>query len=65
MIRQGSKALPTLDERKKPNNDNRSSLKGPTMIDKERIINVDTLNPYMNRFVFGFFEIEISNKRNI
>jgi hypothetical protein len=53
VIRQGSKALPTLDERKKPTGDNRFSSKGTNSIDKERIINIDTLNPYMNKFVFN------------
>ncbi len=56
VIRQGSKALPTLDERKKPNGDNRAGSKGATVIDKERIINIDTLNPYMNKLVFVFFD---------
>jgi len=51
VIRQGSKALPKLDEQKKPNTDNnRASLKATNGIDKERIINISTLNPYMNRF---------------
>lgn len=50
VIRQGAKALPTLDDRKKPNGDNnRFSSKGGNAIDKERIINIDTLNPYMNK----------------
>lgn len=52
VIRQGSKALPTLDDRKKPNGDNRLANKGSNAIDKERIINIDTLNPYMNKSVF-------------
>jgi replication factor A1 len=51
VIRQGSKALPTLDDRKKPNGDNRFPPKGGNALDKERIINIDTLNPYMNKFV--------------
>ena len=58
MIRQGAKALPTLDDRnaaKKPNGDNgRFAAKGGGGgggIDKERIVNIDTLNPYMNKFV--------------
>lgn len=55
VIRQGSKALPTLDDRgntKKANGDNRAAAaKGGSVIDKERIVNIDTLNPYMNKFV--------------
>ena len=47
VIRQGSKALPTLDDRntaKKTNGDNnRFASKGGNAIDKERIINIDTL----------------------
>jgi hypothetical protein len=54
VIRQGSKALPTLDNQTKPNNANRFDAKGTTGIDKERIINIDTLNPYMNKFVFFY-----------
>jgi len=54
VIRQGSKALPTLDDQKKTNGDNRQSSKGTNVIDKERIINIDTLNPYMNKFVCSF-----------
>ncbi|CAF2246060.1 unnamed protein product [Rotaria magnacalcarata] len=50
VIRQGAKALPTLDDRKKPNGDNRAAAKGANVIDKERIINIDTLNPYMNKW---------------
>ncbi len=54
VIRQGAKALPTLDDKKKPNGDNnRFASKGGggggNAIDKERIINIDTLNPYMNK----------------
>lgn len=50
VIRQGAKALPTLDDRKKGNGDsNRAPAKGGNAIDKERIINIDTLNPYMNK----------------
>ncbi len=51
VIRQGSKALPTLDNQKKPTNDNRFGSKGTNGIDKERLINIDTLNPYMNKLV--------------
>ena len=56
MIRQGAKALPTLDDRnnpKKANGDNgRFAAKGGgSGIDKERIVNIDALNPYMNKFV--------------
>jgi hypothetical protein len=54
VIRQGSKALPTLDDRsngKKPNGNNRFDSKTANGIDKERIVNIDTLNPYMNKFV--------------
>src|SRR5690349_14328431 len=50
VIRQGAKALPSLDDRKKTNGDNnRFASKGGNAIDKERIINIDTLNPYMNK----------------
>lgn len=58
VIRQGAKALPTLDDRKKNSNENnRFPSKGGNAIDKERIINIDTLNPYMNKFVeMNFFE---------
>ncbi len=52
VIRQGAKTLPTLDDRKKGNGDNnRFASKGGNAIDKERIINIDTLNPYMNKLV--------------
>lgn len=53
VIRQGAKVLPTLDDRKKANgdNNNRFSAKSGNAIDKERIINIDTLNPYMNKWV--------------
>ncbi|CAF0927115.1 unnamed protein product [Adineta ricciae] len=59
VIRQGSKALPTLDDRKKPNGDNRFGGKGGNSIDKERIINIDTLNPYMNKWTI---KARVSNK---
>lgn len=59
VIRQGAKALPTLDDRnsstKKTTNDNKMNSKGGggggggNAIDKERIVNIDTLNPYMNK----------------
>ncbi|CAF4765905.1 unnamed protein product [Rotaria sp. Silwood1] len=62
VIRQGSKALPTLDDRKKPNSDNRLGSKGTNGIDKERIINIDTLNPYMNKWTI---KARISNKGQI
>jgi hypothetical protein len=57
VIRQGAKALPTLDDRKKTNGDdnNRFASKGGNGIDKERIINIDTLNPYMNKLVLEYF----------
>jgi hypothetical protein len=54
VIRQGSKALPTLDDRngnKKGNTDNRFGGKPSNNIDKDRIVNIDSLNPYMNKFV--------------
>ncbi len=65
VIRQGSKALPKLDEQKKPNADNRASLKGTNAIDKERIINIDTLNPYMNKFVINLSLIKKKKKEII
>ena len=55
VIRQGAKALPTLDDKKKTNGDNNKFASkgggggGGNAIDKERIINIDTLNPYMNK----------------
>ena len=58
VIRQGAKALPTLDDRngstKKTANENKMNSKGGggaagNAIDKERIVNIDTLNPYMNK----------------
>lgn len=56
VIRQGAKALPTLDDRKKNTSENnRFPSKGGNTIDKERIINIDTLNPYMNKFVKRYF----------
>jgi hypothetical protein len=55
VIRQGSKVLPTLDDPKKSNSDNRLNSKGNSVIDKERMIDIDTLNPYMNKFVYSFF----------
>jgi len=57
VIRQGAKALPTLDDRKKNDADdkNRFASKGGNAIDKERIINIDTLNPYMNKLVLEYF----------
>ncbi|CAF1214168.1 unnamed protein product [Adineta steineri] len=65
VIRQGSKALPTLDNQKKPNGDNRFAAKGGggnNTIDKERIINIDTLNPYMNKWTI---KARVSNKGQI
>ncbi|CAM4870960.1 unnamed protein product [Rotaria socialis] len=60
VIRQGAKALPTLDDRKKPNGGNRAAAaKGTNVIDKERVINIDTLNPYMNKWTI---KARISNK---
>jgi len=59
VIQQGAKALPTLDGRKKPNGDDNKPLasKSGNAIDKERIINIDTLNPNMNKLVLqSFFE---------
>ena len=41
VIRQGSKALPTSTDSK--------NAKGT--IDKERIVDINSLNPYMNKFV--------------
>ncbi len=35
----------------KSNSDNHLNSKGINIIDKEQIINIDTLNPYMNKFV--------------
>jgi hypothetical protein len=59
VIRQGSKVLPTLDDPKKSNSDNRLNSKGNSVIDKERMIDIDTLNPYMNKFVCScFFSIK-------
>jgi hypothetical protein len=52
VIQQGSK---TLDNQQKPNIDNRLNSKGNNLIDKERMINIDTLNPYMNKFVYRSF----------
>ena len=57
VIRQGAKALPTLDDRngstKKTANENKMNSKGGgaagNAIDKERIVNIDALNPYMNK----------------
>ena len=72
VIRQGSKALPTLEDRnnqyngnKKTNGDNRSNSKPTGNIDKERIINIDTLNPYMNKFVERFHFIDRMKKKSI
>ncbi|UJR37326.1 hypothetical protein I4U23_030034 [Adineta vaga] len=62
VIRQGSKALPTLDDHKKPNGDNRFGAKGTAALDKERIINIDTLNPYMNKWTI---KARVSNKGTI
>lgn len=59
VIRQGSKVLPTLDDPKKSNSDNRLNSKENSVIDKERMIDIDTLNPYMNKFVCScFFSIK-------
>jgi hypothetical protein len=52
VIQQGSK---TLDNQQKPNTANRLNSKGNNLIDKERMINIDTLNPYMNKFVYRSF----------
>lgn len=51
-IQQDAKALPTLDDRKKPTNDNKNNLnsKGTNLINKERVISINILNPYMNKF---------------
>ncbi|CAF3183622.1 unnamed protein product [Rotaria sp. Silwood2] len=66
VIRQDSKALPTLDDRnntKHFNGDNnRASSKGGNSIDKERIVNIDTLNPYMNKWTI---KARVSNKSQI
>jgi len=62
VIRQGSKVLPTLDDPKKSNSDNRLNSKGNSVIDKERMIDIDTLNPYMNKFVCSFsFQLKTSH----
>ncbi|CAF3669774.1 unnamed protein product [Rotaria sp. Silwood1] len=66
VIRQGSKVLPTLDDRNDAKNfngdNNRASLKGGNAIDKERIITIDTLNPYMNKWTI---KARVSNKSQI
>jgi len=70
VIRQGAKALPTLDDRsgstKKPINDNKMNSKGGgaggNAIDKERIVNIDTLNPYMNKWTI---KARVSNKSQL
>ncbi|UJR08912.1 hypothetical protein I4U23_013166 [Adineta vaga] len=67
VIRQGSKALPTLDDRnnaQKPTGDNNRAAapKANNAIDKERIINITTINPYMNKWVI---KARVSSKGQI
>ena len=67
VIRQGAKTLPTVDELKKKaqpiaNENNKYASKGGNAIDKERIINIDTLNPYMNKWTI---KARVSNKSQI
>ncbi|CAF1322117.1 unnamed protein product [Adineta steineri] len=66
VIRQGSKAIPTLDDRnntKNSNNDNnRFASKSSNALDKERIVEIDTLNPYMNKWTI---KARVSNKGQI
>ncbi|CAF0967358.1 unnamed protein product [Adineta ricciae] len=66
VIRQGSKALPTLDDRNTPkkttSESTRATSKGNNAIDKERITNIDTLNPYMNKWTI---KARVSSKTQI
>ncbi len=57
VIRQDAKALPTLDDRKKSNCDDNKPFasKSDNAIDKEPIININTLNPCMNKLVLEYF----------
>lgn len=66
VIRQGAKALPTLDDRsnqynsnKKTNNESRSNSKPSFGIEKDRVVTIDALNPYMNKWTI---KARVSNK---
>ena len=53
VIRQGSKTLPTLDEQNPvAKSNNRSIAHTDSTVDKKLIVNIDALNPYMNKFVY-------------
>ncbi|CAF1246914.1 unnamed protein product [Rotaria sordida] len=66
VIRNGSKTLPTLDDRNNTKNfngdNNRLTAKASNTIDKERIVNIDTLNPYMNKWTI---KVRVSSKSQI
>jgi ribosomal protein L16 Arg81 hydroxylase len=69
VIRQGSKALPTFDDRSNANkstsDNNRFGSKGGSGIDKEQIVNIDTLNPYMNKLIFDFIFLFNKKSKNL
>ncbi|CAF1562798.1 unnamed protein product [Rotaria magnacalcarata] len=63
VIRQDSNVLPTIDGRNNAKNSNshNNSLpaKGSNVIDKDRIMSIDTLNPYINKWTI---KVRVSSK---